>query len=184
VSKIEREAETMRRFAVSFLAAVTAAAFLATGALAKEGGVELSSAPYGTNAGDPWNPTMQLIDGTPEMLAQAKPGIRIHNDKTGFTQDFSAKPTEKPGVYTVEVIFPDKGFWTYEAYDGVSDRTYEYPVVYIDGPATAPVSPSVPTAGDTDAFPVWPFIGGGITFLLLVAWAAFALRQRRPGLQH
>jgi hypothetical protein len=110
----------MRRFAVSFLAAVVAAALLAVGALAKEGGVELSSTPYGTNAGDPWNTEMLLIDGTPEMLAQAKPGITIHSDKTGFTQDFAAKPTEKPGVYTVEVVFPDKGFWTYEAYDGVA----------------------------------------------------------------
>ena len=174
----------MRRFAVTFLAAVMAAAFLAAGALAKEGGVELSSTPYGTNAGDPWNTEMLLIDGTPEMLAQAKPGITISSDNTGFTQDFAAKPTEKPGVYTVEVVFPDKGFWTYEAYDGVTDRSYEFPVVYIDGPATAPVSPSVPTAGDTDALPVWPLIGGGIAFLLLVAGAAFALRQRRPGLQH
>jgi len=174
----------MRRFAVSFLAAVIAAACLATGALAKGRGVELSSTPYGTNAGDPWNTEMLLIDGTPEMLAQAKPGIIIRSDKTGFTQDFAAKPTEKPGVYTVEVVFPDKGFWTYEAYDGVTDRSYEFPVVYIDGPATAPVSPSVPTAGNTDAFPVWPFIGGGIAFLLLVAGAALALRQRRPGLQH
>jgi hypothetical protein len=174
----------MRRFAVSFLAAVMAAACLATGALAKEGGLELSSTPYGTNAGDPWNTEMLLIDGTPEMLAQAKPGITISSDKTGFTQDFAAKATDKPGVYTVEVVFPDKGFWTYEAYDGVTDRSYEYPVVYIDGPASAPVSPSVPTTGNTDAFPVWPFVGGGIAFLLLVAGAAFALRQRRPGLQH
>jgi hypothetical protein len=174
----------MRRFAVSFLAAVVAAAFLAAGALAKEGGVELSSTPYGTNAGDPWNTEMLLIDGTPEMLAQAKPGITIHSDKTGFTQDFAAKPTDKPGVYTVDVVFPDKGFWTYEAYDGVTDRTYEYPVVYIDGPATAPASPSVPTAGDTDAFPVWPFVGGGIAFLLAIAGAAFVVRHRRLGLQH
>jgi hypothetical protein len=174
----------MRRFAMSFLAAVTAAAFLAAGALAKEGGVELSSTPYGTNAGDPWNTEIQLIDGTPEMVAQAKPGIRIHSDKTGFTQDFAAKPTGKPGVYTVEVVFPDKGFWTYEAYDGVTDRAYEYPVVYIDGPASAPAGPSVPTAGDSDALPVWPFIGGGIAFLLAVAGAAFVLRHRRPGLQH
>lgn len=174
----------MRRFAVSFLGAVVAASFLAAGALAKEGGVELSSTPYGTNAGDPWSTEIMLIEGTPEMVEQAKPGIRIRSDKTGFTQDFAAKPTEKPGVYTVEVVFPDKGFWTYEAYDGVTDRAYEFPVVYIDGPATAPVSPSVPTAGNTDAFPVWPFVGGGIAFLLALAGAALVLRHRRLGLQH
>lgn len=173
----------MRRFALTLLAAAVGAAFLATGALAKEGGVELSSAPNGLNAGDKWTPTLRLIDGTPEMLAQAKPGVRIRQTETGQVRDFAAKPTDEPGVYTLDVVFPEKGFWTYEAYDGVSGRAYEFPVVYIDAPTAAPVGTVTPAA-NTDAFPVWPFVGGGIAFLLAVLGAAFALRQRRPGLQH
>lgn len=67
----------MRRLGLIILAAAVGAAFLATGALAKEGGVELSSTPSRLNAGDKWTPTLHLIDGTPEMIAAAKPGITV-----------------------------------------------------------------------------------------------------------
>jgi hypothetical protein len=173
----------MRRLTWTFVVAAAAAALLAAGAAAKEGGVELSSAPYGLNAGDKWTPTLRLIDGTPEMLEQAKPGIEIRNGKTGEVRDFAATPTDDPGVYTVDVVFPHEGFWTYQAYDGVSDRAYEFPVVYIGGPLGAPAAPVTPAA-DGESLPAWPFIAGGIAFAILVAAAAFALRQRRLGLQH
>jgi hypothetical protein len=174
----------MRRLTLTFLVAAAAAALLAAGAAAKEGGVELSSAPpYGLDAGDKWTTTLRLIDGTPEMLKQAKPRIEIENGKTGDRSDFAATPTDKPGVYTVDVVFPHKGFWTYSAYDGVTGRAYEFPVVYIDGPAGAPAGPVAPAA-DTDSLPAWPFITGGIAFVVLVLAAALALRQRRFGLQH
>jgi hypothetical protein len=156
----------------SVLVVVLIAAVLSADALAKEGGVELSSTPAGINSGDPWIPGLLLIDGTPEMLAQAKPGIRIRNEKTGETSNFRAKPTGEDWIYTVRVVFPEAGTYTYVAYDGVTGREYEFPPVTIAAPQVA--APVVPGGS---GFPVWPLVAGPLA--LLAALGGFILVRRR-----
>src|SRR5919204_3841966 len=115
----------MRRVLLVLAFALLAAGAFGANAFAKEGGVELSSTPTGIGPGDPWTPTMTLIDVDGRLPANAKPGITIRNLETERTIDYDAIPTGTPGVYTLRVVFPTPGQWDYSAYDGVTDRVYE-----------------------------------------------------------
>lgn len=174
----------MRRLAgVLFLTLVTAAA-LSGAALAKEGGVELSSTPSGKGPGEPWTTSLVLIDGTPELLAQARPGITIRNVDSGAETTYRAKPTSDPQVWTVRVVFPTEGWWTVNAFDGVTGRSYTIGGQYlIEGPKATPVAPTA-SSGDGQAFPVWPVTGGAIALFLAAVGAALFLRRQRLGLTH
>ena len=174
----------MRRLLLVFALALLAAAALSAGAFAKEGGVELSSTPTGLGPGDPWTPTLTLIDVDGQLPANAAPGIRITNLETGKTIDYAAVPSKgKTGIYTVRVVFPTPGQWDYAAYDGVTGRLYEYPATTILAPKVAP--PVVPASGATQAdegsFPLWPLLGGlgGAALLGLAAFGAIRTRRFR-----
>jgi hypothetical protein len=168
----------MRRFLAVLALGVLAACVLAGAALAKEGGVELASLPVGVKPGEPWATTLRLVEGTPDMLAAAEPGVTIRNRKTGKELRFPARPTADPREYYVRVVFPGGGLWTVEAYDGVSGRSYVAGGghFFVDGPARLPVtrraSPLV--AG----FPLWPTAGGSLGFVLAAGGAALFLRRR------
>jgi len=169
----------MRRLILVFAFAFLAASALSAGALAKEGGVELSSTPSALGPGDPWTPSLTLIDidGQP---ANAKPGIKITSLETGRTIDYPATPTDNPAVYTVRVVFPAAGRWDYAAYDGVTDRLYEFPTTRIVAPngtiAATPKTAAIPEEG---SFPLWPVLGGlgGAGLLALGAFAAIRSRK-------
>jgi hypothetical protein len=176
----------MRRTVTVFMLALVTAAALSTAALAKEGGVELSSTPIGKNPGEPWITSLRLIDGSPEMIAQAKPGIQITSLDTGRQIDYPADATKGDGVYTVRVVFPEAGTWAYSAYDGVTGRMYEFPPVEITGPAAAPTekTPAATAKAPRSAgngFPLWPLVAGLSAFALASAAAVFIRRrQLRP----
>jgi hypothetical protein len=175
----------MRRTVTIFTLALLAAAMLSTAALAKEGGVELSSVPTGINPGDPWTTDLVLVDGSLEMLAQAKPGIQITNLDTGQRIDYPAAPGKGKGVYVVEVIFPEAGTWAYSAYDGVTGFMYDYPAVEITGPSVLkkPIATTkAPSSGES--FPVWALVGGLAAFGVASAGAAVFLRRRQPRPSH
>jgi hypothetical protein len=179
---------TMRRFVGMLVLTVLAAATLAGTAVAKEGGVELSSTPAGWNSGDPWTPTLTLIDGSPEMLAQAKPGVSIRNTDTGRRLTFPARPTADPHRYTATVVFPDPGWWIVETYDGITNRNYTVGAgQYL---ITAPKS-GTPIAGlpakrapEGGSFPIWPAATGGALLFLAAVGAALFLRRQRLRLSH
>jgi hypothetical protein len=175
----------MRRLLVVFALTLVAAGALSAGAFAKEGGVELSSAPSGLGPGDPWTPTLTLIDIGGRLPANAKPGIRITNLDTGKTIDYRAIPTGDAGVYTVRVVFPTPGQWDYAAYDGVTDRLYEYPAATIlPAKAGAPAVPNPPTRASEGSFPLWPLLGGLGGAALLGLAAVVAIRSRRTRHAH
>jgi hypothetical protein len=176
----------MRRFLSVLVLTAFAATALSSAALAKEGGVELSSMPAGTSPGEPWTPTLHLIRGTPELLAQAKPGVTIRNVDTGERLTFPAEPTADPRVYDVRVVFPEEGWYRVEAFDGVSGRSYEFGGQwYIDGPGVTPVpGPPAASVGDESSFPVWPVAAGSTAILLAAVGAALFLRRQRLGLSH
>lgn len=170
----------MRRLLPVLALALVSAAALSAGALAKEGGVELSSTPSGLGPGDPWTPSLTLIDVGGQLPANAKPGIRIESLSTGRTIDYPATPTDTPGVYTVRVVFPTPGQWDYSAYDGVTDRVYEYPTATILAPQAGTPVPKVGGAASSEgSFPLWPLVGGLCGTGLLALAAVVAVRRRR-----
>jgi hypothetical protein len=175
----------MRRFAGMLVLVVLAAGALAGTALAKEGGVELSSTPAGKQTGEPWTPMLTLVDGTPELLAQAKPGVTVRNVDTGEEATFRARPTADPHAYTVRVVFSSEGWWVVEAYDGITGRAYEFGGQYlITAPKSAAPIGGAPTrsAPEGGSFPIWPTALGGSLLLLAAAGAAVFLRRQRLGL--
>jgi hypothetical protein len=173
----------MRRVLTVFALALLAVGALSGTATAKEGVAELSSTPAGTEAGDPWSPTVRLV-GSPEALAQAKPAVVIKNVDSGERIRYEARPTNDPSAFTVEVVFPEAGWWTVAAFDGITGRAYPVGGQWlIQGPETAP--PAVaPPAGSTSSFPIWPAVAGGTAFLLAAAGAALVFRRHRFGLSH
>ena len=173
----------MRRFLTVLALALIAIGVLSGTAAAKEGGVELSSTPAGTKPGDPWTPTLTLVEGAPELLAQAKPGIVIRNVDSGEQTRFQATSTDDPSSFTVRVVFPEAGWWTVEAFDGITGRSY--PIGgqwFIQGPEAVAPAPG-PPARDS-SFPLWPAVAGSIAFLVAAAGAALLFRRQRFGLSH
>jgi hypothetical protein len=167
----------MRRPFLVFALALLAAAALSASAFAKEGGVELSSTPSALGPGDPWTPSLTLIDDGGQLPANAKPGIKITNLETGRTIDYPATPTDNPAVYTVRVVFPAAGRWDYAAYDGVTDRLYEFPTTRIVAPkGTIAATPKIAEEG---SFPLWPVLGGLGGAGLLALGALVAIRSRK-----
>ena len=177
----------MRRFVGLLVLTALAAGALAGAALAKEGGVELSSTPAGKHPGDPWTPQLMLIGDSPEMLAQAKPGVTIRNTDTGAEATFRGKATGDPHVYSVRVVFPSEGWYTVEAFDGATGRAYDIGGQFLiaNPDSGAPVA-GAPSRGAPEggSFPVWPAAGGGAALLLAAVGAALFLRRQRLGLSH
>jgi hypothetical protein len=176
----------MRRLLLVFALTLFATAALSAVAFAKEGGVELSSTPFGTKPGDPWTGTMTVfsVDG---LAGQAKPTITIRNLETGETQTFETLPAKVPTTinstsWVYEVVFPEPGRYSYTVRDGVTDREYTYPTVLI----TSANAAAPQTGGDSSnrSFPVWPIVGGAGGAGLLALAALAALRGRRFGLSH
>jgi hypothetical protein len=170
----------MRRFFLAFAFTLIAAASVTAVAFAKEGGVELSSTPAGIGPGDPWTPSLTLIDNQGQLPANAEPGIRITNLDTGRTIDYAATPTDDQAVWNVRVVFPTPGQWDYAAYDGVTDRLYEFPATTVLAPkATLPATPKPASTESEGSFPVWPLLGGIGGAALLGLAAALVIRNRR-----
>ena len=182
----------MRRSLIALVLGLCAAAVLASGALAKEGGVELSSTPFGTPPGGTWSTGLTLIDLNGRLAAErpsnelahlddAKPTLELTNLDTGERRTFAAKSTGEIGQYTLDVVFPTAGRYAYTVTDGFTDREYTYPPVRIVG--SEPVVP-VPSSGGEGSFPVWAPVVGGIALLLAAGGAGLYARRRRFGLSH
>jgi hypothetical protein len=176
----------MRRLLFVLVLSVLAAGAVSGAALAKEGGVELSSTPVGKAPDEPWTPTLRLVEGSPELLAQAKPGIAVRNVETGERLTFDARSTDNPRLYDVRVVFPEAGGYTVEAYDGITGRAYEIGGQWlIQGPeaAPAPVGPPRSTVNES-SFPVWPVAAGGAVLFLAALGAGLFFGRQRLGLSH
>jgi hypothetical protein len=175
----------MRRSLIALALTLVAAAALASTALAKESGVELSSTPFATKPGDPWSGMLTVI-GDSELLAQANPSITVTNLDDGTQQTFGVQPAKSPTTgetrnWVFEVVFPAPGRYSYSVSDGVTDRDYTYPPVQIVGSGSVVPVPSSPSNG---SFPVWAPIAGGIALLLAAVGGGFYVRRRRFGLSH
>lgn len=136
-----------------------------------------SSPPSGLGPGDPWKAEL-LVDGEPEMLAEATLAITIGNGSRG-DRTFPAKATGKRApdghlLYRVCVAFPSEGRWTYALTDGVTDREYQAGTVQIGEPASAPATPAKAPASSPGAAvdergssgPPWAIALGGAALLV------------------
>jgi hypothetical protein len=162
------------------------AAALAGPAAAKEATVELGSTPAGLGPGDPWKLGIQVF-ADPGALAKADPPVVTIRDSAGEETQFPAEPLgTEPGTYTVTVVFPEDGTYTYEVYDSATGRTYEYDPVVIEEPAVAPTaggsrdSQPVAAAASDDGFPLWPVLGGSFGLTLVAAGLTVFVRRHRP----
>jgi hypothetical protein len=171
----------LRRPLIALALGIVVAAMLAPAALAKEGGVELSSTPYGTPPGGTWSTNLTLIDVNGRLPASAKPTLRLTNLDDGTQVVYRAKPTGTRGEYTLDVVFPTPGRYQYVVTDGFTDRAYSYPPVRIVGTGSAV---PVPSSGGEGSFPVWAPVVGGIALLLVAGAAGVYARRRRFGLSH
>ena len=143
----------MRRLlAVTVLALLAPASALA-GGWATAG---LSPPDGGVGAGDTWNADVTILQHGQTPLADVIPTVTIRNAATGKEKTFTARPTDKVGVYRAKVVFPSTGKWSYEVYDGFTQyggaKTHTFGTV------------SVGAGG-----------GGSIPFFAIVGLAALAL---------
>lgn len=87
--------------------------------------------------GQTWDAKITVLQhGNPETpLMGVVPTLTIKNG--GTTKTFKAKPTDEPGVYIAEVVFPRAGTWSYSVYDGFTQyggaRAHTFKPVTIGG---------------------------------------------------
>ena len=136
--------------------------------------VGLSSTPAGTQPGAPWSVDITVLQHGQTPLEGVQPAVTITSGDASKT--FAAKPTDKPGVYRAEVVFPTAGKWNYQVDDGfISGRPHTFPAVQIGALASAPAAPS--TSDDGGPSLIWLVPG-----LALLFGAVFlvARDRRRP----
>ena len=83
---------------------------------AKGTNVRISSAPNGTDAGEPWKPLITVTMPGNGRLAGVRP--RVISRRGVMRRSFAARPTGRRGVYRARVVFPSRGRWRYGIHDG------------------------------------------------------------------
>jgi hypothetical protein len=156
----------------ALLALVALAAVLAPGAAA--GGwatVQLSAVPAdGMKAGTDLPIDITVLQHGRTPLEGVTPVFRIRDGGGNLVAEYRGEPADRPGVYHVDVSFPEDGTYRYAVYDGFERyggaRVHQYPPVRI-GPGDA-------------SFPWLPVgIGGSLVAGALVALLV-GLRRLRP----
>lgn len=119
---------------------------------AKGTNVRISSAPNGTDAGEPWITTTIITMPGNGRLRGVSPRMIIRNGEA--RQSFPATPTGKPGVYRVRVVFPSRGTWSYGVDDGLdkfepgAGRVHRFPPVTIAAGQPTVVKAPLPISGE------------------------------------
>jgi YtkA-like len=156
----------MRRLLISLALVVLAApASAVAGGWATAG---LAPPDDGIGPGDTWNAEVKVLQHGVTPLTGVHPTVTIRNASTGQAKTFKASATDEPGVYLAKVVFPSKGKWSYEVYDGFSQyggaQNHKFPAVTIG-------------AGGGGGLPFFAIIG--VATLLLAAVAVIYLAARR-----
>jgi hypothetical protein len=177
--------------ALRWATAAAVAIALAVPATAAAGGfatLGVSSLPDGTGPGRPWHVTLTILQHGRTPMSALQPTVRIRRAGGGGpARTFAARPAGRPGLYTVDVVFPSGGTWRYAIDDGFTQRHTFAPVAIgasapvpaprADGPARA-AAPARSGAGDAD-------VGAAVAAataagLLAGLLTALALRRRPP----
>jgi hypothetical protein len=106
----------------------------------------LSSLPDGTAPGRPWHATLTILQHGRTPMSGLRPRVRIASADGRTVRTFAARAAAKPGTYTVDVVFPSAGRWTYAIDDGFS-QTHTFAPVAIGASAAVPALPSPAASG-------------------------------------
>jgi hypothetical protein len=183
-----RGATTVRRALMATAVAAVGAA-LALPGVASAGGfatVGLSSLPDGTAPGTPWHVTLTILQHGRTPLPNLRPTVSIRSADGKTTRAFAARPGDKAGLYTADVVFPAAGRWRYSINDNFS-QVHSFAPVVIGSSRAVPVPGSQSGAGPAgakapttrDGGSVAAAIAAAVVAGLLAALLAFTLLRRR-----
>jgi hypothetical protein len=156
--------------AVAAVGALTFAGTTSAGGWATAG---LGPPDDGISAGATWRAETTIMQHGQTPLVGVQPAVIIRNTKTGVEKRFAAKPTDRPGVYVAEVVFPSGGRWRYSVYDGFG----QYGGAQTHG--FAPIQVAGPIGGSGSGFPLWPVAMAAV----VAAAAGLVLLARRARLK-
>lgn len=171
----------MRRLMLSLLVVMLFPAVAMAGGWATVG---LDSTPASVKPGDKWTPTIEVLQHGQTPLEGVEPAVVII-DAAGKETRFAATPTDKPGFYRVEVVFPKAGRYDYKVDDGFGNAgnpaMHAFGAVTIGGPAAVAPPAARPTpAPDDGAFP-WLTVLLAAFGAAVPAAIAIAMMRRRRG---
>jgi hypothetical protein len=136
------------------LAMVAVLLLLPTAAHAKGTNVRISSAPNGTDVGEPWTTLITITMPGNGRLEGLRPAMIV---RRGSEQKaFAAAPTTKRGVYRVQVVFPSRGTWRYGVDDGFdrfergAGQVHDFPPVTIAADQPEVDDPPLPISGEIE----------------------------------
>lgn len=155
---------------------IAVAAALAAPATAGAGGfatVGVNPLPEGIDPGEPWNVELTVLQHGRTPLEGVHP--RVIATRGSERREFAARATDRPGVYSAEVVFPDAGKWKYVVDDGFT-QTHSFPPVTVGGGASAPA----PTTSADDGPDILLALAAAALAGLVAALGSTALRRRRP----
>ena len=146
----------------TLVAAAALAAALIAPATTLAGGwatVGLSSLPDGARPGEEWVVDITVLQHGRTPLEGVRPRVLVEAASGGTEEAFTARPTERSGVYRARVVFPSAGEWAYSVDDDFS-QVHRLGSVRIGAGGTqatpAAAATPRPAAGPPDS-------GGGIT---------------------
>jgi hypothetical protein len=158
-----------RLLVLAVLAAGTLAPAAAAGGWAT---VQLSAVPTdGTKAGTKLPIEVTVLQHGRTPLEGVTPVVRIRNGDRKVVAVYRGEPTGRPGVYHVDVVFPQAGLATYEVYDGF--ETY-------GGAQTHTYAPiEIAPGGGGDSVPWAPIVAGAALAAALALAVVLVLRRSR-----
>lgn len=115
--------------------------------------------------GDTWAAQIEILQHGRTPMTDVSPAVVVGDRR------FDARPTDKPGVYTADVVFPRAGRIEYRVDDGFTNAE---PHVFV---ATIGEASPAPAAAASSDFPWMPILAGAFGALGL----AVLLRSRRGG---
>ena len=145
-------------FALLLPAAASAGGFATAGVL---------NPPEGIDPGETWTAQIEILQHGRTPMTGIEPAVVVGGER------FPAAPTDKPGIYTAEVIFDKAGRIDYRVDDGFTNAEPHTFVAVIGETTAATTAP----AAAADDFPWMPILAGVFGALGL----AVLLSSRRGG---
>ena len=121
-------------------------------AQAKGANVRISSAPNGTEPGEPWFTRVTVTTPGNGRLGGIRPHVIIR--RGAQRRSFPLFPTSRRGIFTMRVVFPSRGPWRYGVYDDFNEivrgggRVHWFPEVMIAAGQPKLAKPPRPISGD------------------------------------
>lgn len=167
----------MRRRWMTVAVAVGALAVPASGLAGGWATVGLSSTPDGMRPGQPWVVDLEVLQHGSTPLEGVRPAVTITERRSGASRTFSARRTERTGIYRARVVFPRAGRWEYVIDDGFSQR-HSFPPVRIGAASPAGASALSRIEGDGDGF-AWAALAAALAAGVASAALTVAVQRRR-----